>query len=131
MDSVAPARKIVNVPLDRIKGGDSSAQENSIDDLSARTIEASTSETLENGGANTDSRSGVSSFSHISSWSKTALLSPAESTFLSLVFTDGLEFARSVFQDATGPWATPRVSAKLKVLAAELEAVELSLMGRG
>jgi hypothetical protein len=47
--------------------------------------------------------------------------------FLSLIFSDGIEVACSAFQGTTGPWAIPRVSAKLKVLAAELEVMELLL----
>jgi hypothetical protein len=45
--------------------------------------------------------------------------------FFSLIFSDGIEVACSVFQGTTGPWAIPRVSVKLKALAAELEAMEL------
>jgi hypothetical protein len=69
MDNTAPEIKIVKLPLDRINGGVSSDQENSKEDSSTRTIEASTFDALENGGGNTISRNGVESFVHISSWS--------------------------------------------------------------
>jgi hypothetical protein len=109
MDNIAPEIKIVKLPLDRMNGGVSSDQENSTEDSSRRTIEASTFDTLENGGANTVSRNGVGSFVHISSWSNTAFLSPGESMFLSLIFSDGIEVVCSVFQDATGWWAIHRM----------------------
>jgi hypothetical protein len=47
--------------------------------------------------------------------------------FLSLIFSDGIGVACSVFQGTTGPWAIPQLSAKLKALAVELEALELLL----
>ena len=124
---VSPARKTSIVPLERMKGGDSSAQANSIEDLSARSSEPSRFQPLANGTAESDNRRRVAQFTHTSSWSKTACLSAHESMFLSLIFSDGIKFACTVFQGTTGPWAFPRVSAKLKALATELEALELLL----
>lgn len=100
MENKASSRKTSKEPLDRINGRVSSDQENSIDDSSTLTSEASTSDTLPNGGARITSRSGAAERSQANNWSKTACFSGDDSLFFSIVLSLGVAEAYDTFRQA-------------------------------